>query len=75
MGRVPSKIATIKKKDATFSKIRETFQEADPEIKVEERKISLCDPSGNGILITAKYGDILEEVIELEAFFQMGNQS
>lgn len=59
----------------SFSKIRETFRDADTEIKVEGRKISLRDPSGNGILLTANYGDVLEEAIELEAFFQKGNKS
>lgn len=54
----------------SFSKIRETFREADTELKIEGRKMSLRDPSGNGILLTSEYGDILEEAIELEAFFQ-----
>ena len=76
-GKVPSK-STVGLRYFTiqvpsyepFSKIRETFQEAHTEIKVGERTISLSDPSGNGIIITSKYGDILEEAIDLEAFFQ-----
>ncbi|WMT40806.1 VOC family protein [Paenibacillus sp. D2_2] len=59
----------------SFSKIREAFREADSEIKIEGQKISVHDPSGNGILVTSKYGDTSEEAIELEAFFQKGNKS
>src|SRR5690625_220369 len=61
--------------DESFLTIKETSQEADTEIKVEDRKISLYDPSGNGILITSKHGDMLDNAIELEAFFQMGYKS